>query len=94
MKRIQKVTVLYPKRSLDCVHYSGCLMEAAQAFLPTEGFSCSGCERYKQEKLSAQDTRSEALRALLLLDAIFKDEELPNEPHRISCGHALDFQRA
>lgn len=50
-------------------------MQAAQTSSSSKHFSCAMCESYKQEKLSDEDKILETIRALKLLDALWKDCE-------------------
>ena len=80
MKGRSKARTISHTRLLDCVHYSRCLMQAAETCSSSEQFSCAMCESYKQEKLSDEDKILETIRALKLFDALWKDCETERVP--------------
>jgi hypothetical protein len=75
MERSQKTKITFPARSLDCVHYSQCLMRAVHQFLSTDSFSCARCKTYEQEEIADVEKVREGMRALKLLRAVWKDEK-------------------
>jgi hypothetical protein len=80
LKGKSKARTISYTRLLDCMHYSRCLMQAAQTCSSSKHFSCAMCESYKQEKLSDEDKILETIRALKLFDAVWKDCETEKVP--------------
>jgi hypothetical protein len=75
VKGKSKARTVSPTRFLDCRYYSSCLMEAARSCSSPKHFSCEMCESYEREKLSDEDRILETIRALKLLDVLWKDCE-------------------
>jgi len=67
--------ITFPLRSLDCVRYSQCLIQAVRQCLPAEGFSCAGCKGYEQEQIDDAERVREGIRAQKLIKAVWKDEK-------------------
>lgn len=84
LEQTEKIRSLLPTRSLDCMHYSHCLMQAAQKFSSSKAFSCAKCQSYELEKTTDWDKLLETVRALKLFEAIWEDEESALEPVWIS----------
>ena len=80
MKGRSKARTIPHTRLLDCMHYSRCLMQAAQTSSSSKQFSCAGCESYKQEELTDEDKILETIRALKLFDVLRKDCETERVP--------------
>jgi hypothetical protein len=55
-------------------------MQAAQTSSSSKQFSCARCESYKQEKLTDEDKILETIRALKLLEVLWKDCETERMP--------------
>jgi len=70
----QKMEIIFPIRSLDCVNYSQCLFQAARQCLPTHRFSCAGCTGYEKERIGDAGIVREEMQALKLLRAVWKNE--------------------
>ena len=80
MKRKGKARTLSQARSLDCEYYSRCLMQAAQEPSSFELFSCSMCRVFKRAEVTDEDRVLETIRALKLLDALWKHGETHAAP--------------
>jgi hypothetical protein len=69
-----KMEIMFPIRSLDCVNYSQCLFEAARQCLPTHRFCCAGCTGYVKHRIGDEGIVREEMQTLKLLMAVWKNE--------------------
>lgn len=75
LEQKRRMRIVFPIRSLDCVHYSLCLMKAAQELSLGESFSCTACQKYEREEMTEWDKVLETIGALKMLEAVWKEKE-------------------
>jgi len=90
----ENMEITFPIRSLYCVHYSQCLIQAVRQCLPTDRFSCAGCKRYEKEQIDDEDRVREGMKALRLLRAVWKDEKRSlQQPKAFHCDTQFPMRR-